>query len=192
MNACPMTDDSHHLDATLDEVLIGGREPMRVDVVDYDPRWPARFAAERDRIAAALGHGAVRVEHIGSTAVHGLAAKPIVDILVVVADAQHEAAYLPALEAAGYPLRVRESGHRMFRTTDRDVHVHVYGEGAPEIADYLALRDRLRADPGDRRLYERTKRRLAERDWPDMNYYAKAKTDVIAEVLGRARDSTSG
>ncbi len=174
------------LDADLDAVLIGGREPVTIEIADYDPGWPARFVAERDRIAGALGARALRVEHIGSTAVPGLAAKPIVDVLVELADPGDEAAYVTQLEAAGYELRVREPDHRMFRTPARDVHVHVWPEGSTEARAYLLLRDRLRADARDRELYAQAKRALARRRWPDMNHYAEAKSAVIAEITARA------
>ena len=87
--------------------LVGGPERRDVVLVDYDPGWPARFTAEQATIRAALGAGALRIEHIGSTAVPGLVAKPVIDVLVAVADVEDEAAYLPALERAGYVLRVR-------------------------------------------------------------------------------------
>ena len=167
-------------DAELDQVLIGGRERREIVIADYDPAWPERFAAERERIAEALGDRALRIEHIGSTSVPGLAAKPIVDILV-------EVTSLDAvdLEPAGYVLRVREAGHRMFRTPELDVHVHVWPAGAPNIESDLAFRDRLRASPEDRAAYEALKRELATRDWPDVNHYAEAKGPLIREILAR-------
>ena len=182
-----MSPEGSHLDSDLDTVLIGGREPVTIRVVDYDRAWPERFAAERARIVAALGPSARQVEHIGSTAVPGLAAKPIVDILVEVDDPEAEDSFRAALEQAGYELRVREAGHRMFRTPARDVHVHLWRAGSAEVADYLLLRDWLRAHADDRLSYERAKRELAGRPWPDMNYYAEAKSPVIARIMGRAR-----
>jgi GrpB-like predicted nucleotidyltransferase (UPF0157 family) len=173
--------------AYLDSVLVGGREPARVVVVDPDPAWPARFAAVRDRVRAALGARALAVEHIGSTAVPGLAAKPVVDVLLTVAGVDDEAGYAGALEEAGFVLRVREPGHRMFRTPERDVHLHVYDPDAPAVEAYLALRDHLRRSAADRELYAATKRGLAERAWEDMNDYADAKSEVIAQILARAR-----
>ena len=92
-----------------------------------------------------------------------LAAKPIIDVLVVVADVEDEPSYVPALEDAGFVLRVREAGHRMFRTPGRDVHVHVYASGDQAITDYLDLRDWLRVDESDRALYADVKRDLAQR-----------------------------
>ena len=174
-------------DAYLDSVLIGGREPVTIVVTDPDPEWAARFASLRDRLRAALGSAALAVEHIGSTSVPRLAAKPIIDVLVVVGDIEDESAYLPALEGAGFVLRVREPEHRMVRTPVRDVHVHLYEAGHQAIADYLDLRDWLRVDRADRELYAATKRTLARRSWSDMNDYADAKTDVIQELLARAR-----
>jgi GrpB-like predicted nucleotidyltransferase (UPF0157 family) len=173
--------------AYLDSVLIGGRECAEISVVDYDERWPERFREIAERVRRALGKRALGVEHIGSTSVPGLAAKPIVDVLLTVAHVDDEAAYLPALEAAGFPLRVREPRHRMVRTPARDVHVHVYEPDRPEVRDYLDLRDWLRVDAQDRELYAATKRQLARQQWADMNDYADAKTDVIAAILTRAR-----
>jgi GrpB-like predicted nucleotidyltransferase (UPF0157 family) len=174
-------------DRYLDSVLIGGREPFTPVVSDYDPAWRLRFAQVASRIGSALGEAALAVEHIGSTSVPRLAAKPIIDVLVVVADVDEESSYVTALEDAGFVLRVREAGHRMFRTPDRDVHIHVYSSGDQAIRDYLDLRDWLRVDEADRALYEDVKRDLSQRPWSDMNHYAEAKSDVIQQVLGRAR-----
>ncbi|GAB4079177.1 GrpB family protein [Modestobacter muralis] len=174
-------------DAHLRSVLIGGREQVTIVVQEYDPEWPARFSALRTRLHDALATQALDIEHIGSTAVPGLDAKPIVDVLVTVADVEDEPAYAPALEAAGFSQRVRESGHRMFRTPERDVHVHVYQPGAAAVTDYLDLRDWLRQSAHDRDLYATTKRALAARQWADMNDYADAKSDVITTILTRAR-----
>ena len=169
-------------DTDLDRVLVGGQERREIVIAPYDPGWVGRFEVERARIAAALGKRVVRIEHIGSTAVPGLAAKPIVDILVEVA-ALDDAG---GLAETGYVLRVREDGHRMFRTPELDVHVHVWPSGHPDIAAQLAFRDRLRASSSDRAAYETLKRELAARDWPDMNHYADAKGPLIREILGRA------
>src|SRR5918911_5008403 len=152
--------------------LIGGVEKREIKIVDYDPAWPEKFETHARVIAGALGRAALRIEHIGSTSVPGLAAKPIIDVLVVVPDSADESAYLPQLEAAGYVLRVREpdwNEHRMFRTPEQDVHIHIYSAGCPEIERNLTFRDRLRQNIDDRRRYEQTKRELATKDWADMN-----------------------
>jgi GrpB-like predicted nucleotidyltransferase (UPF0157 family) len=177
-------------DELLDTILIGGREPVtRVTIAEYDHAWAERYLQECARIRRALGERALRIEHIGSTAVPGLAAKPIVDIVVTLADLDAVSHLETALDAAGYELRVRETGHRMFRSPQRDVQVHVYADSDPEVAKYLRFRDRLRGSAEDRALYEQTKRTLAQRAWADMNYYADAKGEVIAQILRRAGGS---
>jgi GrpB-like predicted nucleotidyltransferase (UPF0157 family) len=163
-----------------------------INIVDYDSSWPSKFAEHARIIGAALVEAALRIEHIGSTSVPGLAAKPIIDILVVVLNSADESAYLPQLEKAGYELRVREPEwheHRMFRTPEKDVHVHVYSTRCPEIQRNLIFRDRLRTNIDDRRRYEQTKRELAKKDWSDMNDYATAKTDVIESIISAASHS---
>ena len=170
-------------DAHLGRVLVGGRERRVIVIADYDPAWPARFEAERDRVALALGDQARKIEHIGSTSVPGLGAKPIIDVLVTVADPDDEAPFREPLERAGYELRVREPGHRMFRTLAKDVHVHVWADGDPEVERHLAFRDRLRASAVQRQAYERLKRELAQREYSDMNDYAEAKGPFIEGVL---------
>jgi GrpB-like predicted nucleotidyltransferase (UPF0157 family) len=173
---------------TLKAELIGGMEKREIIIADYDPAWPAKFELHRSAIAAALGAAALRIEHIGSTAVAQLAAKPIIDILVAVKDSADESAYCPQLQAAGYVLRVREpdwNEHRMLRTPGRDVHVHIYSAGCEEIRRNLGFRDHLRSHAQDRRRYEEVKRALARIEWPDMNAYAGAKTEVIQSILAR-------
>jgi GrpB-like predicted nucleotidyltransferase (UPF0157 family) len=170
----------------LETGLIGGTEKREIKILDYDPDWPKKFETHAKRIADALGGSALRIEHVGSTSVPGLAAKPIIDILVVVQDSSDESAYLPQLEAAGYVLRVREPGwheHRMFRTPEKDVHVHIYSVRCPEIQRVLTFRNCLRRNFEDRRRYEQAKRELTAREWPDMNAYANAKMEVIESIL---------
>ena len=169
--------------------MVGGIEKRTLVLADYDPEWPEAYTEQERRIRAALGPAAVQIEHIGSTSVPGLAAKPVIDVLITVEDITAEESYLAPLLEVGYELRVREPGHRLVRTPARDVHVHVLRSGDPAADDYLMFRDRLRADPEDRDLYERTKRALAEQDWADMNAYADAKTEVIAGIKERARQS---
>jgi len=169
--------------------MVGGIEKRALVLADYDPQWTEAYAEQERRIRAALGPAAVQIEHIGSTSVPGLAAKPVIDVLVTVEDITSEENYLDQLLDAGYELRVREPGHRLVRTPARDVHVHVMEVGDEAADDYLLFRDRLRADPEDRDLYVRTKRALVEQDWADMNAYAEAKTGVIAGIKERARQS---
>lgn len=163
----------------------------QVSLVDYDPRWPELFRREAGRIRAALGSRVLALEHTGSTSVPGLAAKPIIDITLAVADSADEAAYVPALEGAGYVLRIREAEwhrHRMFKGPDTDINLHVFSSGCPEIDRILLFRDWLRTHAADRDLYARTKLSLALRKWETVDDYARAKTAVIEEILSRARD----
>jgi GrpB-like predicted nucleotidyltransferase (UPF0157 family) len=174
-----------------ESVLIGGIEKREIVIVEYDPAWPSRYQQQAGLIAGALGTTLLRIEHIGSTSVPGLAAKPIIDILAVVPSSADEPTYVPQLESAGYCLRVREPSffeHRVLRTPTLDVHIHVFSPGAPEIGRVLTLRDRLRSHPPDRDRYEALKRRLATRSWPDMNAYAAAKTEMIESILAAAAD----
>ena len=173
---------------SLDDALIGGREKRQIVIADYDPRWPVRFEAERIRIEHALGWRATRVEHIGSTAVPDLPAKPIIDVLVTVNDPNDDLHLVPALTAAGYELRVREPGHRMFRTPQLDVHTHIWADTDPEVQRYIGFRDRLRRSADDRHAYAHLKRELARHDWTDMNEYANAKGALIEDILARAED----
>ena len=170
-------------------MLIGGIERRKIVVVDYDPLWPETFQKHAGIIAQTLGLKALSIDHVGSTSVPGLAAKPIIDIVVVVENSGDEAAYLPALLAAGYVLRVREPDwhqHRMLRTPQLDVHVHIFSSGCVEVARMLAFRSRLRSNAEDRLRYEALKRDLAKKDWPDMNDYARAKTDVVEQIIASA------
>jgi GrpB-like predicted nucleotidyltransferase (UPF0157 family) len=169
-----------------DSELIGGIEQRPIHIVAPDPAWPARFAGERDRIVAALGDTARRVDHIGSTSVPGLAAKPIIDIQVSVPDVADEPAFLDPLLAAGYRLRVREPGHRMVRTPELDVHVHICDAGGEWERRHLLFRDWLRHDATDLAAYQELKLGLAGQDWTDMNAYADAKGPLVAEITVRA------
>lgn len=176
----------YDLDAHLDAVLVGGRRPVLVELAEPDPAWPEDFLAHRARLLAALGPLASQLDHVGSTSVPGLAAKPVVDVQLVVPGVEREPDFLPALEAAGYVLRVREPGHRVVQAVPAlgAANVHIHEDGDPQLADRLRLRDRLRTDPAARERYEQVKRSLAGRVWPDVNHYSEAKSDVIAELLG--------
>ena len=159
-------------------------------IVDYDHEWPKLFEREAARIRAALGHHVLSVEHVGSTSVPELAAKPKIDILLVVANSADESTYVPSLEDAGYTLKIREPDwyeHRMLKGPDTDVNLHVFSQGCEEIERMLLFRDWLRSHPDDRRIYEQTKRELARQSWKYMQNYADAKSAVVAEILARAQ-----
>jgi GrpB-like predicted nucleotidyltransferase (UPF0157 family)/GNAT superfamily N-acetyltransferase len=164
-------------------------EDERVVIVEYDRRWVELFEREAARIRGVLAERAMRIEHVGSTSVPGLAAKPVIDIVLVVADSSDEASYLPTLVAAGYRLHIREAGwyeHRMFKGLEIDVNLHVFSAGCPEIDRMLTFRDWLRENAEDRALYARTKRSLAEREWASVQNYADRKTAVVERILARA------
>ena len=130
------------------------------------------------------------MEHIGSTAVPGLVAKPIIDILLVVANSADESSYVPALEAAGYVLRIREPDwhqHRLFKGPDTNINLHVFTTGSEEIRRVLILRDSLRTNEADRQLYARTKQSQASRKWKYVQNYADAKSEVVNAILARAQ-----
>jgi GrpB-like predicted nucleotidyltransferase (UPF0157 family) len=160
-----------------------------ITLAEYDPAWPALFAREAHRIRAILGSTAVLVEHAGSTSVPGLAAKPIIDIVLAVPDSADEQAYVPALQAAGYVLRVREPDwfeHRLFKGPDADINLHVFTAGATEVDRMLLFRDWLRSSDADRDAYLRVKRDLAQRTWRHVQHYADAKSAIVAEIMTRA------
>ena len=164
-----------------------------VTLAEYDPQWPALFDREAARIRAVLGGTAVRVEHVGSTSVPGLAAKPIIDIVLAVPDSADEAAYVPAMEAAGYTLWSREPDwfeHRMFKGPDTDINLHVFTAGAAEIDRMLLFRDWLRVNDADRAAYLQVKRDLAKRTWRHVQHYADAKSVVVEEIIARAAAAT--
>lgn len=180
--------------ATEEQILaarVGGSpQTGPILIVDYDPAWPRLFQREAGRVRAALGDRIVSLEHVGPTSVPGLAAKPRIDMLLVVANSVDESAYVPVLEAAGYVLHIREPDwyeHRMFNGPDTAINLHVFSPGCPEIERMLLFRDWLRGNPSDRQLYERTKQELARQDWKYVQNYADAKTVVVEEILARAR-----
>jgi GrpB-like predicted nucleotidyltransferase (UPF0157 family)/GNAT superfamily N-acetyltransferase len=175
---------------------VGDVKPLdgRVLMVDYDPRWVELFEREATRIRTVLGERALRIEHVGSTSVPGLPAKPVIDIVLVVSDSADETAYVPALTETGYRLHVREPDwyeHRMFKGPDTDINLHTFSEDCPQIDRMLMFRDRLRVSPADSQLYARTKSDLAQREWMFVQNYADAKTAVIDDILARARRERS-
>ena len=178
-------------EAQLQAVTIGPLDRVEGGVIlhEYDARWPGEFAREAERIRSALGERVLRLEHVGSTAVPGLVAKPRIDLLLVVADPADEPAYVPDMEAAGYRLWIREPEwfeHRVFKGPDTNINLHVFGPGSPEIERLLRFRDHLRVNRADRELYAATKRELATREWRHMQDYADAKTEVVEAIAARA------
>jgi GrpB-like predicted nucleotidyltransferase (UPF0157 family) len=186
----PLDNSTQRSEEEIRTYTIGELKPLcsGILIVEYNPQWPELFAREADRIQRVLGSLALRIEHAGSTSVPGLAAKPIIDLLLVVGDSAQEDSYAPALEAAGYVLRIREPNwyeHRMFKGPDTDINLHVFSSGCPEIARMLMFRDWLRSNAADRDLYADTKVALSRKGWTYVQNYADAKTAVIKEILAR-------
>jgi GrpB-like predicted nucleotidyltransferase (UPF0157 family) len=184
-------DDVAVYEHDLAKVTIGGPRPLQapIEISDYDPEWPSWFAEEEIKIRAALGERVLLLEHVGSTSVPGLPAKPLIDLAMEVADTADEPAYVPDLEDAGYVLRIREPDwfeHRLFKGPDRDVNLHVFPAGCVEVQRMILFRDWLRTNEDDRALYATVKRELAARPWKYMQQYADAKTAVVAEIMARA------
>jgi GrpB-like predicted nucleotidyltransferase (UPF0157 family) len=162
----------------------------RVRLAEHDPSWASQYAALADVVRQALGERVLLLEHCGSTSVPGLAAKPVIDMLLLVADPTDEAAYVPDLEAAGFPFRLREPEwheHRLFRRDAPRVNLHVFAVGSPEAERMLLFRDRMREHPEEREAYEAAKRALAAREWEKVQDYADAKSEFVEGIIARAR-----
>jgi GrpB-like predicted nucleotidyltransferase (UPF0157 family) len=180
-------------EAEIAAITIGGARPLGgpVHLAEYDAAWPELFARESARIRRILNEAVRRIEHVGSTSVPGLAAKPIIDIVLEVEDASDKSPYVAPLESHGYELRIREPDwyqHRVLKGPDTDINLHVFTVGCPEVERMVRFRDHLRATPNDRDLYESKKRELAQRSWAYIQNYADAKTDVIEEIIARMAD----
>jgi GrpB-like predicted nucleotidyltransferase (UPF0157 family) len=180
---------------TEDQIIaatVGERQPLNstIYLAPYDPAWPSLFTRLAKHIHEALGDDILLLEHVGSTSVPGLSAKPIIDMVLAVADSSDESSYVPPLEEKGYTLRIREPDwyeHRLLKAPDVPGNLHVFSDGCEEIEQMLLFRDWLRTHADDRLFYEETKRKLAARKWKYTQNYADAKTEVVQEILARAR-----
>ncbi len=160
-----------------------------ITLAEYDPDWPRRYERLAASVRAALANRVRLLEHVGSTSVPGLVAKPRFDMILGVEDSAAEDRYAPDLETAGFRLTIREPDwfeHRVFTRDDAAVNLHVFTDGCPEIAEMLLFRDWLRANDADRELYGRSKRDLAARTWRYVQHYADAKHEVVGEIKARA------
>lgn len=174
--------------AEFDRVRVGAPVERPVVVVPPDPDWPTEYARVRRLIVDALWPRALEVEHVGSTSVPDLWAKPVIDVDLGVADSSREAEYVPALQAAGFVLTVREPDweeHRLLTLTEPASNVHVFSVGAVEAARQRAFRDWLRGHADDREAYGALKRELAERNWPQVMAYNNAKAALIYDIYER-------
>jgi len=177
----------------IQEVTVGDRQPMNstIHLAPYDPNWPALFSKLETRVRRALGDKVLMLEHVGSTSIEGLSAKPIIDMLLVVVDSADEESYVPSLENQGFLLRIREPDwyeHRLLKGTELKANLHVFSEGCEEAKRMLTFRDWLRTHDKDKELYEKKKHHLARQTWKYTQHYADAKTEVVQEILSRAMD----
>jgi GrpB-like predicted nucleotidyltransferase (UPF0157 family) len=184
----------HHDDPPgLDPYVNGPPAPSEIRIVEYDVRWPTEFERVRVRVLEALGAAALEIHHVGSTSVPGLPAKPVIDVDLGVADPADEAAYVPALESAGFVLIIREPWwheHRLLKHADPSTHLHVFGPDCPEVIRHLMFQDWLLAHPEDRAYYAEAKRAAAR----EMNArpgggtgmeYNRHKEPVVREIYDR-------
>jgi len=184
-NSIPATEEQ------LLAVTVGKIVPLNttINLDPYNPQWPSLCARLEAQIREALGAEAQMIEHVGSTSVPGLSAKPVIDVVLAVLDSADESAYVPPLERLGYVLRIREPDwfeHRLLKSPAIDGNIHVFSRSCEEINRMLAFRDWLRSNDDDRKLYERTKQELAARTWKYMQNYADAKSEVVGKILDRA------
>jgi GrpB-like predicted nucleotidyltransferase (UPF0157 family) len=165
------------------------RQDLQLEVVAYDPCWPGRYETWRDRLEGRLAGTALRIEHLGSTAVRGLPAKPTIDIQISVADLDDESRYVAQIERAGVQRRSRDALHRFFRPfagQPRNVHVHVCQVGSDWEREHLLFRDYLRSHSAAKDAYAGVKWEAA-RVWSDDRIaYTEAKTEVILDLLATA------
>jgi GrpB-like predicted nucleotidyltransferase (UPF0157 family) len=161
----------------------------KIQIVPYNSTWSQLFEQQAARIREALKEAALRIEHVGSTSVPGLAAKPVIDIHLAVQNSADEATYGLSLEKAGFRLMIREPDwfeHRMYIDLDPETNLHVFSEGCSELDRCRLFRDWLRIDQTDRALYSQVKQALALQAWDHVNDYADAKRDIIDEITMRA------
>ena len=182
----PLTEDQ------IVAATVGERKPFNsaVYLAPYDPAWPSLFNRLKIQIREALGDKILLLEPVGSTAVPGLSAKPIIDMVLAVEDSSDESSYVKPLEKKGYTLRNREPDwheHRLLKPPDVKGKLHVFSAGCEEIGQMLLFGDRLRNNTDNRLLYEETKRELAARTWKYRQNYADAKSELVQEILARAR-----
>ncbi len=178
-----------HHDADPDENpwVRGKPTPEAIAVVPYDPAWPSRYARVAADIAEALGPAMLAIDHVGSTAVPALPAKAVIDIDVAVADPADEAAYVPALEAIGYVLTVREPSwhqHRCLQHASPRVNLHIFGPDCPEHIRHTMFRDWLRGHADDRARYAQAKQAAAQ-GVDQVSDYNRRKQDVLREIYDR-------
>ena len=178
-------------------MTLAGRATQPVEVVDYDPRWPLAFAEERDRIAAAIGESTLAIEHVGGTAVPGLPAKPVIDLMVGVEDIERAGPAVAGLINLGYEyvpeLESQLPDRRYFRRgSPESHHVHMVAVASDYWKEHLLFRDYLRSHPQAAEEYGKLKRGLANRFRFDREAYHAGKVPFIDTVVAAARREAGG
>lgn len=172
-----------------DSFFTNGSPPVEtVEVVDYDCSWPETYAKVAFSIENELGSSVQKIDHIGSTAIPGIAAKPWIDIDLTVADPTNEENYLPALEKLGFKLIVREPRfyeHRLFHLEKPRVNLHVFAPDCPETIRHLLFRDWLRQSPEDCQLYANAKLEAVKGGEIDITKYHENKQKVVHEIYNK-------
>lgn len=164
-----------------------------IEVVPHNPSWTHQYALEAALMRAIFGETILAIHHIGSTAIPGIKAKPVIDIMIAVKDIAAVEAYHPAMVAAGYTPR-GEAGvpnRRFFRKDTnglRSHHVHIYPQGDPNLARQLNFRDYLRAHPAEAQTYSQLKEKLAAEFRTDSVRYTEGKTDFVERINRLAAD----
>jgi len=189
-----MVESNKYSEEKLAQVTVGDRQEHNstINLTEYSVNWPIRYREINDTITRALGDLVMLLEHVGSTSVPGLAAKPIIDIVLEVSDSDREIDYIPALESIEFCLRIREPDwykHRLLKLDD--VNLHVFSHNCSETIRMLRFRDWLRARPDERDLYLAKKQELASRVWKHVQNYADAKSEVVTAIMSRAMPDES-
>lgn len=162
----------------------GKPEQVQIEVVAHDTDWFARFGVQKEQIQKVLCDVALSIDHVGSTAVEGLAAKPIIDIDLIIENPEDEISYIPALETLGYELTIREPSwyqHRMLKLHYPMVNLHVFGKDCPEHHRHLLFKEWLQTHSDDLADYAAIKE-IAKNNVNTMQDYNQKKQDVVRAI----------
>ncbi len=181
-----------HTEEQIQKHNTGEAKPIntRIQLIEYDSNWPEEYHAIEAKIRSALATLSIEIHHVGSTSVPGLAAKPIIDLVLELPDSTIESDYVPQLESAGFWLKIREADwfeHRMFKSHFAQVNLHVFTNGCSEVEKMIAFRNHLRSNKVDFDLYLAKKRELAEKIWKYTQNYADAKSAVVKDIFTRVQ-----
>ena len=186
-----MPSDKYLKQVTLGEVKILND---KINLQEYNPDWADMFEEERKRILNIINMKNVLIEHVGSTSVPNLCAKPILDILLGVQNSADESSYIPALESLGYTLKIREPDwyeHRMLKGFNPEVNLHVFSLGCEELQKMIQFWDWLIHNKDDRERYANVKRMLAKKTWKYLQNYADAKSTIVGEIFEHIKEQSN-